>query len=94
MPFLPPLSSEVDVGDDPRMNAVVSAMTGFTRPFSYLGLPVVTLPGGRSAGGLPVGLQIVAAPWREDLAAAVAARLETALALGSFARPLPLRPAA
>jgi aspartyl-tRNA(Asn)/glutamyl-tRNA(Gln) amidotransferase subunit A len=94
MPFLPPLSSEVDVGDDPRMNAVVSAMTSFTRPFSYLGLPVVTLPGGRSAGGLPVGLQIVAAPWREDLAASVAARLETALALGSFARPLPLRPAA
>jgi aspartyl-tRNA(Asn)/glutamyl-tRNA(Gln) amidotransferase subunit A len=94
MPFLPPLSAEVDVGDDPRMNAVVSAMTSFTRPFSYLGLPVVTLPGGRSAGGLPVGLQVVAAPWREDLAAAVAARLEAALALDSFARPLPLRPAA
>ncbi len=94
MPFLPPLSADVDVGDDPRMNAVVSAKTSFTRPFSYLGLPAVTLPGGRSAGGLPIGLQIVAAPWREDLAAAVAARLETTLALGSFARPMDLQPAA
>ncbi|UHS58431.1 amidase [Agrobacterium vaccinii] len=84
MPFLPPLSSEVDVGTSPTMNAVVSAMTSFTRPFSYLGLPVVTVPVSASAGGLPVALQIVARPWREDLAASVALRLEQALALPAF----------
>jgi aspartyl-tRNA(Asn)/glutamyl-tRNA(Gln) amidotransferase subunit A len=66
------------------MNTVISDMTKFTRPFSYLGLPVVTLPGGRSQDGLPVGLQIVAAPWREDLAASVAIHLERVLALGPF----------
>ncbi|NTF09015.1 amidase [Agrobacterium rubi] len=86
MPFVPPLSSDVDVGTSPTMNAVVSAMTSFTRPFSYLGLPVVTLPVSISAGGLPVALQIVARPWREDLAASVALRLEQALALPAMAR--------
>jgi aspartyl-tRNA(Asn)/glutamyl-tRNA(Gln) amidotransferase subunit A len=86
MPFVPPLSSEVDVGISPTMNAVVSAMTSFTRPFSYLGLPVVSVPVSISAGGLPVALQIVARPWREDLAASVALRLETALALPAMAR--------
>ena len=80
MPFVPPLSSDVDVATSPKMNAVVSAMTSFTRPFSYLGLPVVSVPVSISAGGLPVALQIVARPWREDLAASVALRLEKALA--------------
>ncbi|NBB48514.1 amidase [Rhizobium sp. CRIBSB] len=84
MPFLPPLSADVDIGTSPRMNAVVSAMTSFTRPFSYLGLPVVTLPVAQSQGGLPVALQIIARPWREDLAASVAQSLERAIALPAF----------
>ncbi|MBO9134709.1 MULTISPECIES: amidase [Rhizobium] len=94
MPFIPPLSSEVDVGTSPTMNAVVSAMTAFTRPFSYLGLPVVTVPVSMSAGGLPIALQIVARPWREDLAASVALRLERAVGLTAFTDPSLARPAA
>ena len=35
-------------------------------PFSLVGVPVVCAPIG-SLRGLPVGLQIIAAPWREDL---------------------------
>lgn len=84
MPFVVPLSSDVDVGSSPSMNAVISAMTSLTRPFSYLGLPVVTVPVGVSTQGLPVALQIIARPWREDLAASVALRLEQALALPAF----------
>mgnify|MGYP000600811085 CR=1 FL=1 len=84
MPFLPPMAADVDVGAGAKMNSVVSDMTRFTRLFSYLGLPVVTLPAARSRDGLPVGVQIVAAPWREDLAASVAAHLEQVLALGPF----------
>lgn len=94
MPFIPPLSSEVDVGTSPTMNAVVSAMTAFTRPFSYLGLPVVTVPVSMSAGGLPIALQVVARPWREDLAASVALRLERAVGLTAFTDPSLARPAA
>ncbi len=84
MPFLPPLSADVDIGTSPGMHAVISAMTSFTRPFSYLGLPVVTLPVAQSQGGLPVALQIIARPWREDLAASVAQSLERAIALPAF----------
>jgi len=86
MPFVAPLSEDVDVGTRETMNAVVSAMTAFTRPFSYLGLPVVTVPVSVGAGGLPVALQIIARPWREDLAASVALRLEQALCLSAFSR--------
>ncbi|QTF07321.1 AtzE family amidohydrolase [Brenneria izadpanahii] len=36
-----------------------------TQPISFVGLPVVTVPV-KTAGGLPIGVQIIAAPWRED----------------------------
>ncbi|EKF58670.1 amidase [Agrobacterium albertimagni AOL15] len=94
MPFLPPLSSDVDIGASPKMNTVVSAMTSFTRPFSFLGLPVVTLPVAASANGLPIAIQIIARPWREDLAASVARHLERVLALPAFAPPSTHRSAA
>jgi amidase/aspartyl-tRNA(Asn)/glutamyl-tRNA(Gln) amidotransferase subunit A len=48
-----------------------------TQPISYAGSPVVAVPlwpNGRSA--LPIGVQVIAAPWREDLALRVARRLE------------------
>lgn len=94
MPFLPPLSSEVDIGASPKMNAVVSAMTSFTRPFSFLGLPVVTLPVAVSPDGLPVAIQVIARPWREDLAASLARRIEQVLSLPAFAASTRTRSAA
>jgi AtzE family amidohydrolase len=48
-----------------------------TQPLSFVGLPIVVAPVPR-AGALPLGVQIVAAPWREDLALRVAAALEDA----------------
>ena len=50
----------------------------YTQPLSFIGLPVVCAPGGRSPEGLPVGVQVIAAPWREDHALAAAAALEAA----------------
>lgn len=47
-----------------------------TQPLSFIGLPVVTVP--VRDGGLPIGVQIVAPPWREDLALQAAATLERA----------------
>jgi aspartyl-tRNA(Asn)/glutamyl-tRNA(Gln) amidotransferase subunit A len=38
-----------------------------TRPFNVWGLPAVSVPCGFTKSGLPIGLQIAAAPWREDL---------------------------
>jgi 1-carboxybiuret hydrolase len=47
----------------------------YTQPISFIGLPVVAAPTGRP-GELPVGLQIIAPAWREDLAFAAALKLE------------------
>jgi aspartyl-tRNA(Asn)/glutamyl-tRNA(Gln) amidotransferase subunit A len=47
----------------------------FTQPLSFVGLPVVTVPLQRR-GALPIGVQIVAAPWREDRILRVAMALE------------------
>ena len=52
---------------------------------NLLGWPGVSLRAGGSASGLPVGVQVVAAPWREDLALALALRIETLM--GGFQRP-------
>ena len=47
----------------------------YTQPISFIGLPVVAVPVPR-AGGLPIGVQIIAAPWREDIALRIAYELE------------------
>jgi len=43
---------------------------------NLLGWPGVCVRAGTSAGGLPIGVQVVAAPWREDIALALAQRIE------------------
>jgi AtzE family amidohydrolase len=48
----------------------------YTQPLSFIGLPVVAVP--LPLTPLPIGVQIVAAPWRETDALRVAAALEAA----------------
>lgn len=48
----------------------------FTQPFSFIGLPVVAAPVWSEGQGLPLGMQAIAAPWREDFALRVARQLE------------------
>ena len=50
----------------------------FTQPFSFIGLPVAAVPIVVPGHRLPLGLQVVAAPWREDVALRVARQLEKA----------------
>jgi 1-carboxybiuret hydrolase len=47
----------------------------FTQPLSFIGLPVVVVPV-HAVGALPIGVQVVAAPWREIDALRVARLLE------------------
>ena len=47
----------------------------FTQPLSCIGLPVVAVPL-KASNGLPIGVQIAAAPWNEALALRVARVLE------------------
>jgi amidase len=54
---------------------------GFSYCFTYnlTGWPAVVVRGGTSPEGLPIGVQVVARPWREEVALAVAQHIETAL---------------
>ncbi|WP_456734211.1 AtzE family amidohydrolase [Bradyrhizobium sp. USDA 3364] len=55
-----------------------------TQPISFIGLPVVAVP--VPLEPLPIGVQIITAPWREDIALRVAYALEQA---GVAAAPAP-----
>jgi amidase/aspartyl-tRNA(Asn)/glutamyl-tRNA(Gln) amidotransferase subunit A len=65
-----------------------ASMGLLTQPISCIGLPVVTVPlwgCNPAAPHLPIGVQIIAAPWREDLCLRVAAALE---AMGVCSAPV------
>ena len=49
----------------------------YTEWFNLLGSPAAAVPVGSSNEGLPIGVQIVARPWQEELVLAVAAELES-----------------
>jgi amidase len=66
-------------GPAPRHGAILPESYVYTLPFSLTGWPVVVLPAGASPEGLPVGVQVVARPWDEGDAVAVAAAIESAL---------------
>ncbi len=50
----------------------------YTQPISFIGLPVVAVPVWTRGEKLPIGVQVIAPPWREDLALRVARELERA----------------
>ena len=56
----------------------------YTQPISFIGLPVVAVP--VPLAPLPIAVQIIAAPWREDVALRIAHALE---AQGVVAAPRP-----
>jgi len=58
----------------------------YTQPISFIGLPVVAVP--VPVEPLPVGVQIIAAPWREDVALRIASALEQ---MRAVAAPRPPR---
>lgn len=59
--------------------------TVFTLPFSLTGYPCVVVRAGTSSEGMPIGVQVVARPWREDVALAVARLIESEM--GGWQRP-------
>ena len=48
----------------------------FTQPISFIGLPVVAVPVWLPGAKLPIGVQVIAPAWREDIALRVARHLE------------------
>ncbi len=57
----------------------------YTGPYNLTGWPGTVVRCGASSEGLPIGVQAIARPWREDVSLAVAAFLESAL--GGWQKP-------
>lgn len=57
----------------------------YTMIYNLTGWPGAVVRAGKSPEGLPIGVQLVARPWREDVALAAAAEVERAL--GGWQRP-------
>ncbi|SPP99268.1 MULTISPECIES: AtzE family amidohydrolase [Bradyrhizobium] len=83
-PCTPPKLGQVNFNLD-GVELPVRANIGIhTQPISFIGLPVVAVP--VPLEPLPIGVQIIAAPWREDIALRVAHALEK---MGVVAAPAP-----
>jgi len=66
VPIPPPLIADLrEHPDDLRPQELV--MLRNTRPFNVWGIPTISVPCGFTKDGLPIGLQLAAAPWREDV---------------------------
>jgi amidase len=62
-------------------DASLDHIPGFSYTFAYnlTGWPAAVVRAGTSPEGLPIGAQVVARPWREDVALALAGQVEAAL---------------
>jgi len=83
IPF--PIGSFTNDPSDPlKPSRLASEWVRFTAQFNMSGQPAISLPLARTASGLPIGVQLVAAYGREDLLLRVAAQLEAAAPWKSF----------
>lgn len=69
----------VDQQPAPLHGTESSWLFNYTLPYSLCGWPCAVVRAGTSAIGLPLGIQIVARPWREDIVLAIAQEIENAL---------------
>ncbi len=58
----------------------------YTQPISFIGLPVVAVP--VPLVPLPIAVQIIAAPWREDVGLRLAHALEAKSVVAAMRPPL------
>ncbi len=80
-PTTAPLIGDTTVEIGGETEDVRMASTRMVRAINLLGVPAVSIPCGTDSGGLPVGLQITAAPFDDARLLRIAAALEDALAL-------------
>ncbi|GAB5450822.1 MAG: amidase [Halioglobus sp.] len=80
MPEPPPTLGQFHDPDNPLAGLVRSAqIVPFAAPFNITGQPALSLPLHRGEGGLPIGVQLVAASYREDVLLRIAAEVEKAV---------------
>jgi amidase len=59
-----------------RLDTPAPPETNYTRIYNVTGWPATVVRGGTSPEGLPIGIQVVAKPWRDDVSLALARFLE------------------
>jgi aspartyl-tRNA(Asn)/glutamyl-tRNA(Gln) amidotransferase subunit A len=75
-----PAPAIADLKEDPEaLRPAELKLLRNTRPFNVWGLPTISLPCGVTKAGLPIGLQIAGAPWREEMALRTAWAYEDAV---------------
>ncbi|MFM9943266.1 MAG: amidase [Hyphomicrobiaceae bacterium] len=74
--FPVPKLVDTDVRDSATMNEVLGSLNHCTWPMNYLGLPGLSVPGGFSKTGMPVGFQLVGRPFAEAMLFRMAAAYE------------------
>jgi aspartyl-tRNA(Asn)/glutamyl-tRNA(Gln) amidotransferase subunit A len=62
---VPPYTIADLLGDSANLRTREILMLRNTRPFNILGLPTISVPCGFTKAGLPIGMQITGAPWKE-----------------------------
>ncbi len=61
-----PTIRDTDIGAAPNAEAAIQAITRFMRPVNFLGLPTLVVPAGQSAAGMPIGMQLIGRPLRDE----------------------------
>lgn len=75
-PCRAPLSGQTLMCLDGKEVPVRADLGIYTQPISFIGLPACTVPVWTPGEKLPIGVQLIGAPWREDLVLRVAHALE------------------
>ena len=60
-----PTIAAADVTQGDAVATLIAGLTRLTRPFSFLGVPALSVPCGSDAAGLPVGFQLVGRPYAD-----------------------------
>jgi len=81
IPEIPPTLGQFGATPDNPLAGVLRAtpIVAFTVPFNVTGQPAISLPVGESEAGVPIGVQLVSAPARDDVLIGVASQLEAAM---------------
>jgi amidase len=74
--ILSPVSSTPAVPHGHSIRDDIFPGYSYTMTHNLTGWPAAVVPRGKSQTGLPIGVQIAAAPWREDIALGLAAQIE------------------
>ena len=75
-PCRAPLSGQKTIEIEGSEVPVRANLGIYTQPISFIGLPALTVPLWTEGEALPIGVQVIGAPWREDLVLRVAQDLE------------------